>query len=125
MISVKEALEIHRTLIDQFGGTTGVRDPLMLESALNRPFQTFDQVDLYPAPVDKAAAICESIVVNHPFLDGNKRTGYVLMRLILLENEMDIEASESDKYDLIISVSKGESKLEEIKAWLSSHTRHL
>ena len=74
MISTEEVLKIHTLLIDQFGGSNGVRDKSSLNSAINRPFATFDQQELYPEPVDKASAIPESIVTNHPFIDGNKRT---------------------------------------------------
>ncbi|MEP1096365.1 MAG: type II toxin-antitoxin system death-on-curing family toxin, partial [Cyclobacteriaceae bacterium] len=77
MISEREALEIHSILIERFGGSEGIRDKALLLSALNRPFQTFDGNELYPTVIDKAAAILESIIKNHPFIDGNKRTGYV------------------------------------------------
>ncbi len=72
MISFEEAIQIHTLLIQKFGGTNGIRDSDVLLSALARPFQTFDGVELYPTPVEKAAAILESIIANHPFLDGNK-----------------------------------------------------
>jgi death on curing protein len=77
MISIKEAEQIHKILIDTFGGAHGIRDLSALESALSRPFQTFDDKELYPTAIDKAAALAESILNNHPFVDGNKRTGYV------------------------------------------------
>jgi death on curing protein len=88
MITVKEAIKIQGILIDEFGGTHGVRDMGALESAINRPYATFNSVELYPNPVEKAIAIIESIIVNHPFIDGNKRAGYVLMRLFLLKQGM-------------------------------------
>lgn len=72
MISAEEALEIHSILIEKFGGTHGVRDKSLLDSALHRPYQTFDSKELYPTLIDKAAAILESIVKNHPFVDGKK-----------------------------------------------------
>lgn len=72
MISFEEAIQIHTLLIQKFGGTNGIRDSDVLLSALARPFQTFDGVELYPTPVEKGAAILESIIANHPFLDGNK-----------------------------------------------------
>lgn len=72
MISIKEAIGIQELLIELFGGSKGIRDKGVLQSALSRPFQTFEQKDLYPNPEDKAAAILESIIVNHPFIDGNK-----------------------------------------------------
>jgi death-on-curing protein len=82
MIDLQDAIRVHEVLIDQFGGSKGVRDLAQLESALARPFQTFDQKDLYLSPLEKAAALIESILKNHPFIDGNKRIGYVLMRLL-------------------------------------------
>ncbi|MDP4283215.1 MAG: Fic family protein [Bacteroidota bacterium] len=87
MILIQEVKEIHKTLIDTFGGSHGIRDLPALESALARPFQTFDDKDLHPTPLHKAASLIESILINHPFIDGNKRTGYVLMRILLIDNE--------------------------------------
>ena len=62
-----------------------------MESALARPFQTFDENELYTTPIHKAAALIESILINYPFVDGNKRTGYVLMRIYLIGNGLDIQ----------------------------------
>lgn len=118
MISKNEAEVIHNILIAKFGGSKGIRDIALLESSLARPFATFDNNELYPGPIEKAAAILESLAINHPFVDGNKRIAYTLMRLILLENNLDINASQSEKYDLVISVSKGEARFEEIVIWL-------
>ena len=64
----------------------------------------------------------ESILVNHPFMDGNKRTGYVLLRRYLLQNKIDINASEDQKYDFILSVASGKIKIDEILVWLQEHT---
>lgn len=118
MISEKEALEIHAILIEEFGGGNGVRDKELLDSALKRPYQTFDGKELYSSPIDKAAAILESIVKNHPFTDGNKRTGYVLARLLLMEHQLDIHADQNQKYKFVISISKGELTYDQIKDWL-------
>nr|WP_294789150.1 type II toxin-antitoxin system death-on-curing family toxin [uncultured Flavobacterium sp.] len=118
MISLKEVEIIHNILIDKFGGSKGIRDLGLLESALARPFATFDNNDLYSNPIEKAAAILESIAINHPFIDGNKRTAYTLMRLILLEYQFDITASQEEKYNLVISVSTGEYRFDEIKKWI-------
>ena len=76
MISLEEVLKIHNILIEKFGGSPGIRNRELLESSIGRPFSTFDSIDLYPTPIDKGAAIIESIVKNHPFIDGNKRTGF-------------------------------------------------
>ena len=118
MMQLKEVLAIHKILIEEFGGTDGIRDPDGLDAAIKRPFATFDGQELYPTPVAKAAAILESIVKNHPFLDGNKRTGYTLMRLLLLENGQDIEAPEDEKYEFIIRIATGALDFEEILQWI-------
>jgi len=122
MISIKEAEQIHKILIDTFGGAHGIRDLSALESALKRPFQTFDNKELYPRPIDKAAALAESILNNHPFVDGNKRTGYVLMRLLLLQNGQDIDATQQNKYEFVISIASGKIRFEEIVSWLETHS---
>ena|ERR1700761_8507609 len=83
MISLEDALYIHQKSVKEFGGASGVRDEGLLEASLGRPFQTFDQQDLFETPTDKAAAILESVIINHPFMDGNKRTAYVLSRTLL------------------------------------------
>jgi len=118
MIKQEDILKIHKLLIDQFGGSHGLRDESSLNSAINRPFATFDQQELYPEPVDKAAAILESIVTNHPFIDGNKRTGYVLARLLLLKSGLDIKATHEEKYKMVIAVSKGKWKFKQIRDWI-------
>ena len=123
MISLREVERIHEILIDKFGGTTGIRDLGSLESAINRPYQTFDQRELYPDPIHKAAAIFKSLISNHPFIDGNKRTAYVLMRLVLLENGLSLQAVENEKYEFVIRASKGEIKFQEIREWLTKHVK--
>ena len=123
MISLKEALFIHRLAIEKFGGSEGVRDMGLLESAIQRPHATFDQQELYPTPVDKAAATIESIVKNHPFSDGNKRTGYILMRLILLKAEMDIQATEAEKYTFVIKIAEGKLDFDEIRFWIKNNIK--
>ena len=121
MISIKEAEEFHQILIEAFGGANGIRDLAALESALARPFLTFDDTELHPTPIHKAAALIESILVNHPFIDGNKRTGYVLMRIYLISNGLDILATQEEKYDFVINIASGLTKFESILEWLTKH----
>jgi death-on-curing protein len=115
MIDIKTTLRVHDRLIEEFGGIKGVRDQSGLEAALARPYATFDGHDLYPHPIDKAAAVFESLIINHPFLDGNKRTAYILLRLTLLEGKIDILATEDEKYNMTIAASKGELNFDGIK----------
>jgi death on curing protein len=117
-IGLAEALAIHTEVVNESGGSHGLRDQGGLESALARPYMTFDQTELYPEPVDKAAAILESIVINHPFVDGNKRAGYSLMRLTLNTFELDVSASDDEEYDLVIAVATSQMDVDAIRAWL-------
>lgn len=122
MIQLKEVLLIHELLINRFGGAKGILDEAALDSAIKRPYQTFDGNELYPTALEKAAAIFESIIANHPFMDGNKkRTAYVLMRMLLLNEKQDIDASENDKYEFVMKAASGEIPFEQIKKWLSDH----
>ena len=123
MIDLSEVEKIHDILIEKFGGAKGIRDKDLLESAISRPFQTFDGKELYPTSIDKASAIFESIISNHPFIDGNKRTAYVLMRLMLKEGKADIFAEQNEKYDFVINAAEGKMNLDQIKEWILKRIR--
>jgi len=75
-LSLIEVLELHRRIINQSGGTLGIRDFGLLESAIAQPRMTFGGEDLYPSLVEKAAALGFALIMNHPFVDGNKRIGH-------------------------------------------------
>jgi len=83
-LSLAEVLELHRLVIRPSGGSAGVRDLGALESAIAQPRMTFDQSDLYSTIEEKAAALCLSIIANHPFVDGNKRVGHAAMETFLV-----------------------------------------
>ena len=121
MISFQEVVVIHSILIEKFGGKEGIRDITALESALNRPYQTFEGKDLYPTVIEKVAALLESLIKNHPFNDGNKRIGYTIRRLVLMNNSLDIEASESVKYDFIMQIAQNKLDYKNILEWLKTH----
>lgn len=123
MITRVKALYIHSTLIDLFGGASPIRDNILLESALMRPYQTFDAMDLHRTAITKAAALIESILINHPFIDGNKRTGYVLLRLLLLGQGFDIYASLDEKYAFVIAIASGKLKYDGIMEWLEIYAK--
>jgi death-on-curing protein len=121
MISEEDVLSIHNILIERFGGIKGIRDIAALDSALKRPYQTFEGRDLYPSLIEKVSALLESIIKNHPFIDGNKRMGYTLSRLILLNNGVDIVAEESEKFTFIIQIAENKFDFDEIVDWLKNH----
>lgn len=118
MTDLDTVLSIHERLIAKYGGSKGIRDKGLLLAALARPFATFDQKDLYPSPSEKAAAIFESVIINHPFLDGNKRIAFVLLRLTLYHSGFDIAASVDEKYEMTIAASTGDMRMDEIKLWI-------
>jgi death-on-curing protein len=118
MILLSTVISIHQKLIETHGGIIGIRDEAGLKSALSRPFQQFDFKDLYDDDLKKAASLVESIISNHPFLDGNKRTAYVILRLFLINKGFDIKASEDEKYQFIIDIASGTIHFEEIYHWL-------
>ncbi len=122
MILIEDVLKLHNFSINDYGGAVGIRDIGLLESAIARPFQTFDGEDLYKTPIEKAAALGESLIINHPFIDGNKRTGVLGMFTFLLEYDLIVKASEQAAYDYTIQISTGEIKFDEIVLWLKNNT---
>jgi death-on-curing protein len=89
-LSISEIFELHDRIISSSGGSRGIRDTNALESSVKQPRQTFDQKDLYPDVVSKAAALCFYLVMNHPFVDGNKRVGHAAMETLLILNGYEI-----------------------------------
>lgn len=121
MITYKKVLVIHKLIIDKFGGTHGIRDENLLKSALLRPYSGIESKEFYPNFEDKAAALFESIITNHPFIDGNKRTAYVLMRLTLLNANLDIDANEDDKFKFVLLAAEGKLNFDQIINWVKTH----
>jgi len=125
MIIKESILKLHELSIIKYGGSQGIRDEGMMESAISRPYQTFAGEDLYPTSIQKAAAIAESIIINHPFIDGNKRTGYLAMLAILEEGKIELNAPNDAIYDFVIKISTGEIRFEQIVEWLKQNTSPL
>ncbi|MGY4536774.1 death-on-curing protein [Mucilaginibacter sp. UYNi724] len=122
MIDLQEVEKYHNGLIDQFGGSKGFRDIAGLEAAIARPYMTFDQQELYPTAIEKAAAIFESLIINHPFMDGNKRIAYLLLRVTLREENISMVASQKEKYNMAIAASMGQINFDQIKDWITRHS---
>lgn len=120
-LTLSEVLEIYRRVMEQWGGTTGVRDFGALESAVAQPQMTFSGEDLYPALIEKAAALGYSIIQNHPFIDGNKRTGHAAMEIYLLLNDHEIDADVDEQVSLILTVASGRMDRPAFTEWPRGH----
>jgi death on curing protein len=114
------ALAIHERQLAEHGGMSGVRDAGLLASALARPRNLFAYSESKPDVAALAASYALGIIKNHPFLDGNKRTGYVLCRTFLRLNGSDIDAADIDKYQTFIGVADGSIDEAELAAWIRS-----
>jgi death-on-curing protein len=120
-LSKSQVFLIHDQLIAETGGSSGLRDEGMLDSALNAPFQTFGEEDVYPSLQQKAARLCFGLVKNHPFLDGNKRIGAHVMLIFLALNGVELQYSQTELSDLILRLASGEIDTEHIFHWINSH----
>ncbi|CAN5301733.1 type II toxin-antitoxin system death-on-curing family toxin [soil metagenome] len=124
MFSLDEVIHFHDVAIEQYGGSKGVRDFGSLDAALNRPWQTFDGEYLYPTSFTKAAAILESIILNLPFIDGNKRTAFFLCETLLENNGFTINADTESIYNFLIAVAVGASEFETLVKWLQQNSHY-
>lgn len=121
-LTVEQVLFLHARLIEETGGSHGVRDVALLESAVARPRATFDTGDLYPNLLHKAAALMESLIGNHPFVDGNKRTGIAAAALFLAQNGRWLTATNEELEAFTVRVATSKPKISKIAAWLAAHS---
>lgn len=121
-LTIDIVLYIHERIIERAGGKQGIRDFSLLHSALERCKATCAGEDLYPELIHKAAALWHSLTMNHAFLDGNKRTAFVIMSRFLNENGLKIVADQDEIVRICISLDNDGLKLKEIVEWLESHT---
>lgn len=122
MIALEEIIIFHEKIIEKTGGSQGIRDIGLIESAINRPFQTYDGIELYPEIESKISAITYSLINNHGFVDGNKRIGVSVMLLLLRLNDIKIEYKQEELVDLGIKIAENKCKEEDIKKWIESHS---
>jgi death-on-curing protein len=119
-LTLNDVLELYRQVMEQAGGTVGIRDLGALESALAQPRVTFGE-ELYPTIAEKAAALGFCLIRNHPFVDGNKRTGHAAMETFLVLNGYEIEATVDEQETIILQVASGELGRDEFTDWLRGH----
>ncbi len=124
-LTVAQILFLHARLIDETGGSHGLRDLGMLESAIARPQATFGGEELYPDLFSKAAALMDSLINNHPFLDGNKRTGITAAGLFLRQNGYRLTATNPNLEAFTLNVATNRTDVAEIAAWLQTHSTPL
>ena len=120
-LTVDEALAIHERLIERFGGPPGIRDPGLLESALFRP-----QTGYYPDLVSMAAALFESLIMNHPFVDGNKRVAFFATDVFLRLNGWKLAVEDDAAHAFLIGLLEaGTADYEHLSPWVRDHLERL
>jgi death on curing protein len=122
-LTVKDVLLLHHMQIDEFGGSHGLRDIGLLESAVMRPQATFDGFDLYKTLFDKGAALVHSLLMNHQFVDGNKRTAMFSVMTFLELNGYEFDASQKEVVDYALYIENSQPEIEEISTWLKKHSK--
>lgn len=121
ILSKEQVLKLHASLIKATGGSDGIRDEGMLDSALNNPFQSFDGKELYLSIQAKAARLCFGLVKNHAMLDGNKRLGAHAMLVFLALNGHELSYSQKELSDIIFALASGDIGEKEILQWIIEH----
>lgn len=120
-LSKPQILLLHEQLIAETGGSSGLRDEGMLDSALNTPFQTFAGKDVYPSLQQKAARLCFGLVKNHPFVDGNKRIGAHVMLVFLALNGIELQHTQTELSKVILQLEAGTLQSTDLLDWILSH----
>ena len=120
-IELETVLEIHNSVIKSTGGSYGLRDENALESALFSPLATFDDQELYPEIFEKVAVLLFGIANNHPFLDGNKRTAFVVALTIFAANGYEFEFTQEEVVSFMLNVAKGSLSYRQICEWFTDH----
>ena len=124
-LRLAEVLELHRRLIQQSGGMSGLRDLGLLEASLAQPRQSFAGVDLYPGLTAKAAALGFSLIQNHPFVDGNKRIGHAAMETTLVLNGFELSAKVEAAEAAVLAVASGQLNRDALTRWVRANQQSL
>ena len=121
ILSKEQVIELHRQLIDETGGSHGLRDVELFDSAYNAPFQRFDDQDLFPTIQQKSARLAFGLIKNHPFVDGNKRIGAHVMLIMLGLNGIELTYTQKELYTIILNIASGTAELKELTEWILNH----
>ncbi len=120
-LTKEQVILLHNSLIKETGGSEGLRDEGLLESALETPFQSFEGTDIYPSIQKKAARLGFGLVCNHAFIDGNKRIGAHAMLVFLSLNGIELTYTQSELSDMIIAVAAGTCSFDDMVKWVIEH----
>ena len=122
-LTKEQVLMLHDRLIEATGGSKGIRDEGMLDSALSNPFQSFGGEELYPSVQAKAAQLCYGLVKNHAMLDGNKRLGTYVMLVFLALNGYELVYSQKELSDTILALAAGKTHADDLLQWIIGHQK--
>lgn len=122
-LTVQQVLAIHGLMINRYGGSHGIRDIGLVESAVARPQATFGGNDLYPGFFDKAGALLQSLLKNHPFVDGNKRTALTAAAIFLKINGYELENAHKEEVEFALEVDDKHLEVAQIASWLKGHCK--
>jgi death-on-curing protein len=120
-----EVLRLHRRIVEQSGGAYGILDLGLLESALGQCRISFGGGDAYPSLAEKAAALCFSIIQNHPFVDGNKRTGHAAMEVFLILNGYELDAEVDETETILLQLAARQIDRHQFTRWIQAHLKAL
>ena len=120
-LSKEQILMLHSQLIEVSGGSDGVRDYNLLDSALESPFQSFGGTDLYPTIQAKGARLGYGLIKNHCMVDGNKRIGTHAMLVFLALNGIELKYTQKELYETILKVADGSMEYEDLLQWVLEH----
>lgn len=124
MLTTEYVWLLHKLVIETSGGEAGVRDRVLLDSAVSGIYQTFDGVDLYLTKEEKAARLAFNLIKDHAFLDGNKRTGLLAMLSFLTINGIYLKYSDKELVRLGLSLAEGKMQYEDLLVWVKKHKTH-
>lgn len=120
-LSKEQILMLHSQLIEEYGGSDGVRDYNLLNSALENPFQSFGGEELYPTLQAKAARLGYGLIKNHCMIDGNKRIGTHAMLVSLAINGIELDYTQKELYETILAIADGSLEYEYLLKWILEH----
>ena len=121
ILSKEQILLLHTQLLEETGGSDGVRDDGLLDSALNAPFHSFENTDVYPSIQQKAARLGYGLVKNHAFVDGNKRIGAHAMLVFLALNKVELDYTQEELSGIFLKIAAGKSGFEDLLHWITAH----